>query len=35
VVVFYNVVISALFNYMHMNSILHTVVNNYAGLITS
>jgi hypothetical protein len=26
VVVFYNVVISALFNYMHMNSILHIVV---------
>jgi hypothetical protein len=27
VVVFYNVVISALFNYMHRNSILHTVNN--------
>jgi hypothetical protein len=26
VVVFYNVVISALFNYMHRNNILHIVV---------
>jgi hypothetical protein len=32
---FYNVVIFALLNYMHMNSILHNVTNNYyPGLIT-
>jgi hypothetical protein len=35
VVVFYNVMISDLFNYMHRNSILHTVNNSDAGLITS
>jgi hypothetical protein len=35
VAIFHNVVISALFNYMHRNSILHIVVNKYAGLITS
>jgi hypothetical protein len=35
VVVFYNVVIFALFNYMHRNSILHTVNNSDAWLITS
>jgi hypothetical protein len=35
VVVFYNVVISALFNYMHRNNILHTVNNSDAGLTTS
>jgi hypothetical protein len=35
VVVFCNVVISDLFNYMHRNSILHTVNNSNAGLITS
>jgi hypothetical protein len=34
-VVFYNVVISVLLNYMHKNSILHTVNNSDAGLITS
>jgi hypothetical protein len=34
-VVFYNVVTSALFNYIHRNSILHTVNNSNAGLITS
>jgi hypothetical protein len=35
VVVFFNVVISTLFNYMYRNSILHTVNNSYAELITS
>jgi hypothetical protein len=35
VVVFCNVVISTLFNYMHKNGILHTVNNSDAGLITS
>jgi len=34
-VVFHNIVIFALFNYLHRNSILHIVVNKYAGLITS
>jgi hypothetical protein len=34
-VVFYNVVIFALFNYIHRNSILHTVNNSDVGLITS
>jgi hypothetical protein len=35
VVVFYNVVICALFNYIYMNSVLHTVNNFNTGLITS
>jgi hypothetical protein len=35
VVVFCNVVISASFNYMHRNSILHTINNSDVGLITS
>jgi hypothetical protein len=35
VVVFYNVVISVLFNYMHRYSILLTVNNSDVGLITS
>jgi hypothetical protein len=34
-VVFHNVVIFVLFNYIHRNSILHIVVNKYARLTTS